>query len=161
MRAALPEASTTAASKQARRLTRFCTVALAALISAGCDSKPQLVPAGGTVTYQQKPVPEADVIFVPDAGGAPVIGRTDGQGRFTLTTDGQPGAFPGSYQIGITAVRQLRKVSDAEAASMTTEQIYANHEWVIPKKYNNLISSGLTATVTEDPAKNQFTFDLK
>jgi hypothetical protein len=44
---------------------------------------------------------------------------------------------------------------------MTSEQIAANHETIIPVKYNNLITSGLTATVGKDPAGNEYTFELK
>jgi len=151
----------TAAAKRRHGLTTCCWVIVLAGLISGCSNEPQLVPAGGTVTYQNKPVPGADVVFVPDAGGAPVIGRTDEQGRFSLTTDGQPGAFAGSYQVAITAVRQIREVSAAEAVAMTSEQIYANHETLIPIKYNNLITSGLKATVSEDPAKNEYVFELK
>ena len=44
---------------------------------------------------------------------------------------------------------------------MSTAQIEANHEQLIPVKYNNLITSGLTANVADDPQANAFTFDLK
>jgi hypothetical protein len=63
--------------------------------------------------------------------------------------------------VAITAVRQKRQVSDAEAVAMTSEQIYANHESVIPVKYNNMDISGLTAKVSEDPAANEYKFDLR
>lgn len=144
-----------------RQRALFAALLFAAVMSAGCSNEPKLVTAGGTVTYEQKPVPGADVVFVPDAGGPPVIGRTDDQGRFSVDTDGKPGAFVGSYKVAVTAVRQKRAVSDAEAVGMTSEQIYANHETLIPIKYNNQISSGLTATVSDDPAKNEYRFELR
>jgi hypothetical protein len=134
---------------------------LAALVWAGCDSGPKLVTAGGTVKFNGNPVPGADVTFMPDEGSGPSIGRTDEQGRFSLTTGGKPGAPPGGHKVAITAVRQKRKVSEAESVGMTSEQIAANHESLIPIKYNNLISSGLSATVEKDPKANEFTFDLK
>ncbi len=131
------------------------------LVAAGCDSGPKLVPASGTVTLKNKPIPAADVIFVPEAGGAPVIGRTDEQGQFSLTTDGKLGAYAGAYKVALTAVRQKREVDEAEAVTMTNAQIAANHESLIPIKFNNTISSGLTATVSDNPAENEFTFQLK
>jgi hypothetical protein len=150
-----------AAVKCRRALTTlFLGFAIAALASVGCGG-PKLVNAGGKVTYKSSPVPGASLTFVPDAGGPPVIARTDEQGRFTVTTEGQPGAAVGSYKVAITAVRQKRPVSDAEAVGMTSAQIEANHETLIPIEYNNLITSRLTATVSEDPAANEFTFDLK
>ena len=111
--------------------------------------------------YQGKPLSGADVVFVPTEGGLPSIGRTDEQGRFSLLTSGKPGAPIGSHQVSVTAVRQKRVVSPSEAVSMTSEQIAANHETLIPVKYNNLITSELTATVNKDAAANEFTFDLK
>jgi hypothetical protein len=130
-------------------------------LAAGCNDGPRLVKAGGVVKYKGAPLPGADVVFVPDAGGLPSIGRTDESGRFTLSTSGRPGAPPGPYKVSVTALRQKRAVPEAEAVSMTSEQIAANHETLIPVKYNNLITSGLTATVGEDAAKNDYLFDLK
>ena len=129
--------------------------------SVGCDSGPKLIEAGGTVTYQSKPVAEADIVFIPDAGGPFVLGRSDAQGKFVLSTDGKPGALAGAYKIGINAMRQKRHVSEKEAPTMTDAQIAANHESVIPRKYNHQITSGLTATVSDDPKANQFNLDLK
>jgi hypothetical protein len=113
------------------------------------------------VTYQGKPLPGADVVFVPDASGMPSIGRTNDQGKFTLSTTGLAGAPPGTHKVAVTAVRQKRPVSEAEAVGMTSEQIAANHESVIPIKYNNLITSGLSATVSEDASDNDYKFDLQ
>jgi hypothetical protein len=137
------------------------SVVLVILLTAGCDSGPKLVKAGGTVKHNGAPLPGADVIFMPDEGSSPSIGRTDVQGRFRLTTSGKPGAPVGGGKVAITAVRQKRAISEAEAVSMTSEQIAANHESLIPAKYNNFISSELTATVSNDPAANDFLFELK
>jgi hypothetical protein len=142
-------------------LSRSAFLLLAALATIGCgDGGPRLVKAGGTVTYLGKPLPGADVVFVPNEGGLPSIGRTDDQGRFSLLTSGKAGAPIGSHQVSVTAVRQKRAVSPSEAVSMTSEQIAANHETLIPVKYNNLITSELTATVSTDAAANEFKFDL-
>lgn len=136
-------------------------LSLSSLLLVGCDSGPKLVKAEGSLTYKGKPVSEADVVFVPDAGGAPVIGRTDQEGKFVLTTDGKQGAYVGSYKVAVTAVRQKRKVDEAEAVAMTSAQIAANHESAIPIKFNNTISSGLTAQVSDDPTANRIELNLK
>jgi len=96
-----------------------------------------------------------------DASGAPSMAKTDEQGRFTVMTDGKPGAMPGTYKVSIAAARNKRPVSPGEALAMTAEQIAANREDLIPVKYNSFEGSGLTATVTEDPAKNEFVFELQ
>jgi hypothetical protein len=148
-----------------RLLLQWRAIALATAIFlaglAGCDRGPQLIPATGKLTFRSKPVPNADIVFVPDAGGTPVIGRTSETGEFVLNTNGEDGAYVGSYKVAVTAVKVKREVSETEALSMTNEQIAANHVSVVPVKYNNTISSGLTATVTEDPASNTFELDLK
>ncbi len=137
------------------------SVALCMLLGMiGCGG-PKLVEAGGTVKYNNQSITGADVVFVPDEGGSPVIGRTDEQGKFSLSTDGKSGALPGPYKIAITAIRQKRAVKDSEAVGMTDAQIASNHETLIPKKYNNTMLSGLTAKVSEDRSVNVFSLDLK
>jgi len=145
----------------ARILLCQLLVALLTFALPGCGGGPRLVKAGGTVKYKNSPLAKADVVFISDAGGTPSIGRTDDQGQFYLSTSARPGAPVGSYKVAITAIRQKRAVSDKEAVSMTSEQIAANHEALIPVKYNNPISSELSATVSDKAAANSFSFDLK
>jgi len=128
---------------------------------AGCGARPKLVKAGGMVKYKSAPIPGADVVFVPEGDGQTAIGRTDDQGRFTVVTNGSPGAFVGSYKVSITAARPKRAVSPSEAVAMSSEQIAANREDLVPTKYNNPVSSELTATVSADATQNEFVFDLK
>lgn len=136
----------------------FCpAVVLAATGLAGCGDKgPELVEAGGTVKYNGEPVQGATVIFVADAGGQPVSSLTDEQGRFSLKTRGKAGAVVGSYKVAISAIRLKGPVS----VNMTTEQILANEEEIIPRKYAHHRTSGLTATVSSDASQNQFSFEL-
>ena len=137
------------------------TLLFIAIALAGCNTGPKLVKAGGTVKYKDKPIPGADILLMSDASASPSLARTDEQGRFQVTTDGKPGALAGSYRVAITAARNKREVSPGEALAMTSEQIAANREDLVPIKYNNFESSGLTATVSDDPAQNDFNFDLK
>jgi len=136
-------------------------IILLIIVALGCDRGPRLVPADGIVKYKNAVIPGADVVFVPDGDGQPAIGRTDEQGHFTLMTSGRPGAMIGAYKVSITAARPKRAVSEAEAVAMSSEQIAANREDLVPVKYNNPVSSELTATVTKDAAANKFEFDLK
>ena len=121
----------------------------------------KLVNAGGKVTYNGAPLPAAQVVFVPEGDQPTAIATTDDQGQFTISTEGRPGAVAGNYKVAVTAIKMLKEIKPEEAASLTNEQIYANQKSLIPEKYNNTVSSGLTATVSEDPAANQYTFDLK
>jgi hypothetical protein len=136
---------------------------LLAMVSAtvGCDRGSKLVPAGGSVKYKNAAIPGADIVLVPDGEGQAAIGRTDDQGQFTLMTSGKRGAAVGSYKVAITAARPKREVPEAERVAMSSEQIAANREDLVPVKYNNPVSSELTATVSKDSAANKFEFDLK
>jgi len=141
----------------------LCT---ALLYCGGCSgpSGPTLAEAGGVVTYQGQPVPDATVVFVPQAG-TPAMGQTDDEGRFEFNTQGAPGAIVGPGTISITAVRQSRELTDEEVektGGAAFDALVASiRKSVIPEKYNHPSTSGLTATVTEDPKQNQLTFDLK
>jgi hypothetical protein len=136
-------------------------MALSLVVSTGCDSGPKLVKASGIIKYKNAPVPGADIVLVPNESGPPAIGRTDEQGRFSLATGGRPGALAGSYKVAITAARPKRAVSEAEAVAMSSEQIAANREDLIPVKYNSTFSSELTATISQKPMENELVFDLK
>lgn len=152
-------------------------VPMAALFAAlsGCGSSdgPALVEAGGTVTYQGRPLPDAIVTFVPEKGPV-ATGKTDLEGRFTLSTGAREGVVPGKAGVSIMAVQdnageELEAKADHELmieltkkmGQMAQGKVKAEPDSIIPKKYSSTTSSGLTATVTEDADKNQFTFDLQ
>ncbi len=81
-----------------RAACAFVASALAAFI-AGCGSSSNVVPVSGTLTFQGKPVPNAVVHFVPEAG-RPSIGETDASGKFTLTYDPETkGAELGKHRV--------------------------------------------------------------
>jgi hypothetical protein len=84
------------------RLTT-CLVLTALATSAGCG-RSDLVPAGGQVVYEGKPVVGAAVMFIPDSekGGVPANGATNDQGQFTLSTSGVKGIRPGPYKVTVT-----------------------------------------------------------
>lgn len=128
----------------------------------GCGGKDgvKLYSAGGKVTYQGQPVKNATVVFQPQKGPV-ATGTTDESGKFSLSTGASPGAVEGTYQIAVTAV------SGGAPANMTPEDYAKKGEMpvverksLIPEKYAAIASSGLTATVTTTPDKNQFDLSL-
>jgi hypothetical protein len=117
------------------------------------------------VTYQDKPVDAATVLFVP-ATGQPATGKTDAEGRFEFNTQGVKGATVGSGEISITAIRQRELTAQEEelvyVGGPKADAFLASiRSSAIPEKYGHPRTSGLTAVVSEDPQKNNFTFDLK
>lgn len=82
--------------------TKHCVALLlvtVCLLSCGCGSKPDMVPASGTVTVEGKPLPAGRILFEPVGASAAVSAVGDIQdGAFELFTyeDGD-GVQPGTY----------------------------------------------------------------
>lgn len=154
-----------------QELVRSVAVVCGIAIASGCsssDSKiPEVVPAKGEVTYQDKPVEGADVVFTSSApDGKPARGRTDTQGKFSLKTYIDPqhdldGAIPGDYQVIVTK-------KDVSATPMTAEQMtkmgaegksMEPPKDMLPAKYAIAQQSGLKETVKKGQA-NEFKINL-
>ena len=64
----------------------------------GCGRR-EMGPVSGTLTYQGKPVPDAVVKFTAQSRPT-AVGRTDAEGRYTLTTFRKgDGAYGGSHRV--------------------------------------------------------------
>jgi hypothetical protein len=79
------------------------------LVTAGCESKPPtLAPVAGRVTYAGAAVVRGVIVFSPDADGgnhgACATGEIGSDGRYTLTTDGLPGAIPGWHRVTVAGL---------------------------------------------------------
>lgn len=124
------------------------------LIVAGCgEAGGQLVETTGSIQYEGKPLENATITFQPE-GGLPAIGQSDASGNFQLKTRGDLGVSPGPAKVAITAVEVLdggKEDSDVEMVTKTRS--------LIPEKYGNLKSSGLTANV-EAGGESHFDFKL-
>ncbi len=139
---------------------------LSVMFLTGCGpSGPPLAPASGTVTHNGTPVEGANVTLVSVADPLAVAnGVTDAQGKFTLQTNGKPGAPIGKNNVGI-AKGGMAQMS-AEKAKKATMGIpdsslmkNTKSESELPKKYAGPSSSGLSANV-ESGKSNDFVFDL-
>ncbi len=128
------------------------------LVGCGSGDQPALHSVTGTVTYGGKPLENATVTFVPEAGLA-AVGRTDSAGRFTLRTRGMDGAMAGPFKVVIMAVEQVRKVSPEESENLTDAERRKLSKSLIPAKYSLPEESGLEATIIAGQ-KNDFTFAL-
>ena len=124
---------------------------LVAIGVVGCGpSRPATTRVTGTVTMNGQPVADADINFIP-AAGRPASGRTDADGRFSLTTfvPGD-GVQPGEHVV--TVIKQVAKEG-------TTADIYQEHVDLLPPQYGSLQTSPLRATV-EAGGSHDLTFDL-
>lgn len=152
-----------------RSISAFASLVCICWFLAGCSSgksAPKAYPVTGEVTYQGKPVQDADVTFSP-ATETPesraASDKTDADGKYSLKTYYDPqhqlsGALPGEYKITVT-----KKEAGADQAKLM-ELMKAGKPVPIPKdllpaKYAVPMTSGLNRTVAADN-NNQFKIDL-
>lgn len=160
-----------------RALLLLISVLALPLLGCGGDGSTPPVPVSGKVLVGGKPVEGAVVTFLSQAkeGGRSASGKTDKDGAFKLTTaKTDDGAPPGEYTI--TIAKQEMKGGGNEPIDITTGgDISAAYgqamgaagsgnmskvmKDLLPEKYGNAASSGLTRTVVKGE-KNEFEFDL-
>ena len=83
----------------------------------GCGpGGPELADVEGKVTVDGKPVPNAQVTFIPSApGGSPSYGKSDAEGHYSLMfTRDKSGAMLGTHEVRVE-VRKMSKDDMAEA----------------------------------------------
>jgi hypothetical protein len=151
----------------AHRFCRIALIVLAAPAAGGCsakhyqDQRPKLVPAGGVVRYNGKPLDGAHVTFTNTAAGISAYAVTDAEGKFTLTTfEPGDGAAPGHYQITVTKVQETGHPTAKTAPPVFRPGGAPRPRWLIPQKYANLATSGLTADVA-DGGSEQIVVELR
>ena len=135
-----------------------------ALATVGCGKAgPQVQYVEGVVLLDGTPVAEATVVFVPDAeGGLVATGRSNAEGRFTLTSvrGGKPG---GGALVGDYAVTFEKADYDLKGTGKTRDEDMDGVPLIhfIPQPYGDAQKSGLKATVRK--GKNvgpEFRFEL-
>lgn len=140
-----------------QRLSYLCLLLCVCGLLIGCANEdgPKLVPAGGIVNYQGKPIGKINVMLMPGAGGMIAEGTTDENGKFTLQTkEPGDGAMVGTYTVAFKYVPdEIPLMPGFEGAKKI--------ESPIPLKYGDVSTSGHTVTVDADPSKNNFVFNLE
>lgn len=146
------------------RVVGLCLVA-GALAGCGSDDSPTLVPATGTVYYNDKPISGAMVTF--QVEGKPLAtGQTNAEGKFVITTGGRPGAPLGDAKVGIaktaagTQDMTSMKPDDMRAMQMANKNRVPDVKPEIPVKYGDPQNSKLVATLSANGDENVFEFRL-
>jgi len=137
-------------------------VLLMLFVVPGCGGNggPTMYSVTGHVTYKDKPVPDANIMFAPE-NGPPALGKSDANGDFSLATNGVSGAIAGKGVWTITAFEPYDlppPISADEAGKLAAEGklpvVVAKSS--IPEKYGTPVTSNLKMEVTTTSSKNKF-----
>jgi hypothetical protein len=127
------------------RLCRLVACAVLGVMACGCSGgkQPKVVPVAGKVLFEGRPVPRAQVVFVPLSDPAPAaarpVGTTDEDGRFRLSTFTQKdGAPEGEYAVLVTLFPLVGQKDDLRLGPN-----------VLPPRYADPRQSPLKAQVTK------------
>ena len=127
--------------------------------------RPQVYPATGIVFYQNKPVTGAKVMFESTNSGAKTggvlvaIGHTDSAGMFRMKTYKEyEGAVEGSHRVSVTKMEY--EPAKRPAGIDPNVDIPPIAKSVLPEKYKDFGTSGLTASVTPK-GPNQIRLELE
>jgi hypothetical protein len=145
------------------RAVIFACIALLPLLGCGEDDGiGQRYSVSGKVTYKGELLKGGNVNFLPDGAGVPGRGASGvikaGYYSMTTLTSGD-GVLPGKYKVGINA-----NYTDMSEAVKQNGGMYQGSRFagprikVIPEKYTNPATSGLTFEVK--PTSNTFDIDL-
>ncbi len=126
-----------------RRVAAAVAAALSLAVLAGCgEGFPDTVRVRGKVTYQGEPLSEGTIAFHPAGPRGeqlyrPAVGViADGAYQLQSFRHGD-GVMPGEYAV----------VIESYEGGPTAEDPDRPQNWLIPRKYGNPATSGLTATI--------------
>lgn len=126
-----------------------CLLVGAAIVSIiGCADLPATV--SGTVTVDGQAYEGLRVSFIPQAGGATALSKTDAQGRYTIQTGKSRGLQPGEYRVTVSGY------SSTPSPTMTKAQVDALR--VVAFEHSDRKASPHLTTIK--PGGNVFDLDL-
>ena len=121
------------------------------MLAGGCGSKsegPQLASVSGTVKFEGQPLENSQVVFLPDAPGAPpASGATDKNGYYRLMTRTPgDGAVVGKHRVTVSARGPDKVLPEGQLATGLLGNTEPGDP-LIPEKYFLPDTSGLTREV--------------
>jgi hypothetical protein len=141
------------------------TICLVAIVAVGCGdgSDLEIYPVRGKITFDGQPLVEESttVLFQPDVAKGndapfPAIGTVDGEGSYTLKTNGKDGASPGWYKVVVTALadtpQHATKPSDAKVRPVAKS--------LLPPRYGQATTTPLAVEVVPEPDENAYDLNL-
>lgn len=148
----------------------FCLMIAVPWWGGGCGGKqqngnlPETYSVSGVVTWQGQPLDGAILNFQRVDGSRGAVGRTNAQGKYRLTTfKSNDGVVPGEYHVVIVKYEippatPSQSEDETPPAANIAKIEETEEKNLLPARYANPRTSGLTATVTE--GKNIIDFHL-
>jgi hypothetical protein len=119
-----------------------------------------LVPAGGVVTVNGKPLASLVITFLPPTGAGLAGAETDKDGKYQLSSIGGPGVLPGEYKVAISYL--ISDKGEPQGMATRTSNIRGpgmlSAKEQLPADYADLGRTKLSAIV--GAAGGQFDFDV-
>ncbi len=137
---------------------RWGCAGLLTFLLVGCGDSTGTIPVTGTVTLDDKPLPDALVTFHPegDTAGLGGTARTDAEGKYTLTPAKGSGGLPaGDYVVVVNRFLQ----PDGSALPPDVPPMESKARESLPSNYTSRKSSTLKAKVSKE--KPTYDFALK
>lgn len=120
---------------------------------------PDTHPVSGVVIFEGEPIADAIVNFQLTNGTRGATGKTNDKGEFALMTFSPgDGAVPGDYQVSIVKYSAPPADYPPPPEEPDTQYVPFKAENMLPKKYSQHETSGLTAVVS--PGENRVKFEL-
>lgn len=119
--------------------------ALAVLLFVACNRTERLpvAPVRGVVLFDQRPLPSANVVFIPERGRS-ASAQSGADGTFALTTyNPGDGAIVGPHRVTVTARES------GQANTPGAPGVMRPGRSLIPEHYSNTATSGLKYDVAE------------
>lgn len=117
---------------------------VSAIAWSGCENRPATAPIQGVVYFNDKPLEFGSVMLQPMGGGPPARGEIQSDGSFALSTYAEgDGALLGKHRVRV----MCNSVQDPDNTAEFDINAASVGKLLIPRKYTQLSSSGLTAEV--------------
>lgn len=129
------------------------------------DNLPQRTAVSGVVTFDGEPVEGATITFRPvEENGQTANGRTGEEGYFQMGTfEGTDGVVPGDYTVMISKIKSqsVAEVLPEDDPNYDPDpKPEPPPENLLPEKYSNAETSGLTVTVSDGEEISDLKFEL-
>ncbi|WP_417381247.1 carboxypeptidase-like regulatory domain-containing protein [Gimesia sp.] len=129
------------------------------------DKRPQRTAVSGIVTFDGEPIEGASITFRPvEESGQTANGRSNEEGQFQMGTfEGTDGVVAGDYIVMISKIKSTSSpevLPEDDPNYDPDPQPEPPPENLLPEKYSNAETSGLTVTVLKGEAITDLKFEL-